>query len=77
MRNCKDKKGDYYNCENLPCKRLKNLNKRYREKYGMSMIENLRFIKNYGIDKFLEQQSEKYIIKEGIFCVHDKKYHKK
>ena len=77
MRNCKDRKSDFCDCENLPCKRLKDLDGRYRKKYGMSMVENLRFIKMNGIDKFLNQQNIKYITKEGIFCVHDKKYYKR
>ena len=32
-------------CEQYPCKRLKGLDKRYRTKYHMSMIENLNYIK--------------------------------
>ncbi|MFC1789726.1 DUF3795 domain-containing protein [Patescibacteria group bacterium] len=63
-------------CEKYPCRRLKILDKRYRTKYGMSMIENLMFIKKHGINKFLKQQGAEYVSEKGIFCVHDKKYHK-
>lgn len=45
-------------CENFPCKRLKALDKRYRTKYGMSMIDNLRMIKECGMDAFLASQEE-------------------
>lgn len=76
MRNCKKKAGDFCDCEELPCKRLKSLDKRYRNKYEMSMVENLKVIQKHGINKFLKQQERKYITKKGIFCVHDKKYHK-
>lgn len=51
-----------YECENYPCKRLKALDKRYLTKYHMSMIENLDFIKAYGMEKFLVKEDEKWII---------------
>ena len=41
----------------------------------MSEIENLKFIKEHGIEKFLKEQNEKYISDKGTFCVHDKKYY--
>ncbi len=49
-----------YTCETFPCKRLKSLDERYRKKYHMSMIENLKDIKDSGIDKFLAQQEKKW-----------------
>ena len=57
------------------CARLKQLDKRYRTKYGMSMIENLEFIKNNGIDAFIAQQEAKYKCPAcgGVICVHNKK----
>src|SRR5512136_342611 len=33
-----------FSCESFPCARLKQLDKRYRNKYGMSMIDNLENI---------------------------------
>jgi len=64
-----------YECKDFPCKYLEALDKRYREKYDMSMIENLNFIKEKGIERFLEQQKEKYTCPKcgGIICVHNKK----
>ncbi len=41
-----------FQCESFPCDNLKRLDKRYRTKYNMSMIENLENIKNSGIRKF-------------------------
>ncbi len=73
---CKIRKGDFCDCEK-PCARLKNLDKRYRAKYGMSMIENLEFIKENGIEKLLEAQTAKYISDQGTFCVHDGKRYKR
>lgn len=34
-----------YECGDFPCRRLKTLDKRYRTRYHMSMVENLEFIK--------------------------------
>jgi hypothetical protein len=76
MRQCPKCQGDFCDCANLPCPRLKQLDKRYRTKYDMSMVANLKFIQKHGLNKFLKQQNTKYISKKGVFCVHDKKYHK-
>ena len=51
---CSDK------CEKYPCKRLKALDKRYSTKYHMSMVKNLRYIKEKGIDSFLEKEEKKW-----------------
>jgi hypothetical protein len=45
-----------HECDNFPCKRLKNLDQRYRTKYHLSMIDNLKQIKEQGIDRFLKEQ---------------------
>jgi hypothetical protein len=48
-----------YDCEKYPCKRLKQLDKRYRTKYKTSFIENLTLIKEKGIDNFLVFESKR------------------
>ena len=63
-------------CEKYPCQRLKSLDKRYRTRYGMSMIENLEFIKKNGIRKFIKKEEKKWISPDGIICVHNKKVYK-
>jgi hypothetical protein len=62
-----------YECEDFPCRRLKALDKRYSSKYHMSMIENLVFIKKYGIDKFLEKETTKWRCPEcdGVISCHN------
>ena len=61
-------------CNEFPCKNLGKLDKRYREKYHMSMIENLEFIQSKGMKKFLKSQNKKYTcICGGVVCVHDQK----
>jgi hypothetical protein len=49
-----------YECEEFPCKRLKQIDKRYRTKYRTSFIENQLSIKENGITKFLEEQTLKW-----------------
>ncbi len=52
--------GFCFDCINYPCSRLKNLDKRYSTKYGMSMIENLSYIKKQGLEEFLTIEEEKW-----------------
>ena len=63
-------------CEKFPCQRLKSLDKRYRTKYGMSMIDNLKFIQKKGIRKFIKKEEERWKCKDGVICVHNKKCYK-
>jgi len=48
-----------YDCEKYPCRRLKQLDKRYSTKYRTSFIENLKMIKEEGIDNFLVFESKR------------------
>jgi hypothetical protein len=79
IKNCKIIKKNNWKycsikCEKFPCQRLKNLDKRYRTKYMMSMIDNLNNIEKKGIRKFIKQEENKWIKGNKIFCVHNKKY---
>jgi hypothetical protein len=62
-----------FECADFPCRRLKALDKRYRSKYHMSMIENLVFIKEQGIPGFLKKEEEKWRCPEcgGTICCHN------
>lgn len=59
-------------CEKFPCIRLKNLDKRYKTKYGMSMIENLENIKKFGVEKFVKSEQERWKCPKcgELLCVH-------
>ena len=78
IRNCpkiKNKEIDFcFKCSDFPCGQLKNLDKRYRDKYNMSEIGNLNNIKNFGIEKFLEDQKKRWMCEKcgGVICVHKK-----
>ena len=60
IQKCENKKTFCFECTRYPCKRLKALDKRYRTKYHMSMLENLALIQANGLDEFVRQQNERY-----------------
>ena len=64
-----------FECKVFPCENLKKIDKKYRTKYNTSLIENLKFIKDNGINKFLEKQKEKFLCPKcnGYICMHDNK----
>jgi hypothetical protein len=77
MRTCTERKGKYcFDCSWFPCERLKHMDKRYRTKYGMSQIENLKFIRDHGINDFIKNERIRWQSAKGIFCVHDKKHYR-
>jgi len=61
-----------FECSKFPCRKMKNLDKRYITKYNTSLISNLKFIKNYGIDEFIKTENDKWICKicGEKLCVH-------
>jgi hypothetical protein len=78
IKNCErvqsSRSGFCYECEKYPCRRLKQLDKRYRTKYAMSMIENLESIKQNGLKAFTEKENERWRCAKcgGLICVHRK-----
>ena len=61
-----------YDCEKYPCRRLKQLDERYRRKYNMSMIENLESIRDIGLEQFAERENKRWTCPNcgAIRCVH-------
>ena len=61
-----------YECEKYPCARIKNLDKRYRTKYRTSFIENLKMIKEKGLESFLVFESKRRTCKScgSVLSVH-------
>jgi hypothetical protein len=50
----------HHTCDEFPCRRLSQLDKRYRTKYHMSMLDNLAAIKKDGIRAFLKSERERW-----------------
>ncbi|MFA6472693.1 MAG: DUF3795 domain-containing protein [Candidatus Latescibacterota bacterium] len=61
-----------FRCDSFPCERLKHLDKRYRTKYVMSMIDNLENIRKFGIRRFIRNEKERWICPGcgEMICVH-------
>jgi uncharacterized OB-fold protein len=59
-------------CAQFPCARIKHIDKRYRTKYGMSMIENLETIQSLGMNAFVKQERSRWECSKcgGILCAH-------
>jgi hypothetical protein len=76
IKNCEtlksNKSGFCYECAIIPCLRLRQLDKRYRTKYKMSMLENLSQIKETGLNVFIENERERWKCPQcgGVICVH-------
>jgi hypothetical protein len=62
-----------FECSDFPCTRLKELDLRYRTKYHMSMIGNLEYIRDHGIEIFLEKEEAMWNCPEcaGTICCHN------
>ena len=61
-----------FECGRFPCTRLRQLDKRYRTNYGMSMIDNLESIKELGLEKFVIRERDRWRCPAcgGIISVH-------
>jgi hypothetical protein len=61
-----------FGCGSFPCASLKHLDKRYRTRYAMSMIDNLQKIKEFDIEEFIDREKERWKCPQcgEIFCVH-------
>ncbi len=61
-----------YECVSYPCLRLKDLDARYRKRYGMSMITNLETIKKIGIDQLVKSEQQKWACPKcgALMCCH-------
>ena len=62
-----------YECSEFPCEQLKHIAKRYETLYRMSVVDNLQFIKEHGLAKFLENQKKKWRCPDcgGVICCHN------
>jgi hypothetical protein len=54
-----------YECDIFPCENLQKLDKRYKSRFHMSMIQNLKEIKSKGVKYFLKQQEEQWKCSKG------------
>ena len=64
-----------FECDQYPCKQISRMDNRYRNNYKMSIKDNLDYIKKEGIDKFIDDQYERYRCSKcsGLISIHNKK----
>ena len=62
-----------YECPDFPCGKLKKLDDGYRKRYHMSMIDNQQYIRDYGMEKFLEKEAQKWKCPDcgSVICCHN------
>ncbi len=62
-----------HECPDLPCPALRTIDARYRERYRMSMIENLKAIRDKGMAALLKSQAKTWRCPEcgGIVSCHN------
>ena len=76
IRFCPEKQGDpellCIACRKFPCRRIRDLEKRYTTKYGESPINNMQRIEDVGIELFLQEQTQLWRCDECgmLLCVH-------
>ena len=64
-----------FKCEDIPCENLDRLDMRYRRRYYMSIVENLKELKEKGMKKFLKNQEKIYGCPKcgDVVSVHNRK----
>ena len=64
IKSCLQSKGlhpaDHAFCEKFPCRRMRSLDERYRLKYAASPADNLRTIRDRGIDAFVLDETVRW-----------------
>ena len=75
IRDCRDEKGvDYcFSCPEFPCKRVKALDKTYRTRYGVSLVDNGARVREAGMAAFLAAEAEAWTCPTcgGAISLHD------
>lgn len=76
IKTCSRRPGDYtlacLDCADFPCRRLKDLDKRYISRYGVSPLDQLRNARTQGVEAFIHRQAQVWQC-EGcgaLLCVH-------
>ncbi|DAC71831.1 MAG TPA: DUF3795 domain-containing protein [Thermoplasmata archaeon] len=61
-----------FDCKKFPCDLIKRMDKRYRTRYNMSTIENLKNLKKMGVREFVKNEKIRWTCSHcgGTICVH-------
>jgi len=76
IRGCAIQRGiDFcFECQSFPCSLIKRMDKRYRVRYQVGLIENAIRIKTVGAKQFLLEEKEKWTCLDcgGVISLHDR-----
>lgn len=76
IRDCAVRRGiDFCSeCSSFPCMPVKQIDKRYRLRYHVSLIENGLRIKTVGVRQFLREEKQRWTCTQcgGVICLHDR-----
>lgn len=76
-RLCKHRYGETcFDCVRFPCLSIQTLDERYRLRYNMSVIDNLKYLHQYGMEAMIQNEIKRWVTEEGTYCVHDHKRYK-
>jgi ribosomal-protein-alanine N-acetyltransferase len=75
IKECAKSKGYTYcyDCGEFPCKQVKNLDKSYKKRYGVSLVENSKIAKEEGLSQFMQSEITRWTCMNcgGIISLHD------
>ena len=76
IRDCAFRRGINFcfECTSFPCNIIKQIDKRYRQRYYVSLIENGLRIRTVGIEQFLLEEKEKWACTQcgGLISMHER-----
>lgn len=76
LRDCVRQRGlaYCYECGDYPCRRIKNLERSYRTRYGASLMENSEQVRTQGLAAFMAAQRARYTCPAcgGVISLHDR-----
>ena len=60
-------------CAEYPCRRLRELDRRYRTRYGVGLLRNLETIRELGMDAFLTRETARWTCPAcgAVLCMHE------
>jgi hypothetical protein len=76
IRNCAISRGIDFcsDCASFPCTAIKQIDKRYRLRYQVSLIENAIRVKTVGIEQVLLEEKQRWMCTGcgGVISLHDR-----
>jgi hypothetical protein len=75
IKRCAEEQGLTYcfECPDYPCKKIDNLDKSYKKRYQVSLVENSILVKEKGLEIFFERERTRWTCLEcgGVISLHD------